>query len=463
MNPMEIVPHSDDAEQSIIGALMIDAKAYDRIASLIKPADFYREQNRVLYGVIVAMIASGKDADVVTVFESLKRSGKEERAGGLAYLGEIMANTPSAANIKRYAEIVREKSLLRALIAAGQSLHDSALIPDGVTAKEKLEAAQTHLSSIAEGAAADDGPVSIAEAVAETLQSMQDTLDGNGPQRYKTGLADLDNVLYDFAPGELVIVAGRPGMGKTSLALQMADTVADDDTPGVVAIFSLEMPAKQLTQRLLSRKTGIDLQRLIAADLTDDEWSSLTFASGKMYEQKIYIDDRSAQRASDIRAKCNIIRRKQGLKLIVVDYLQLMTGKGDNRTQEIGGISRDLKAIAKDFGVPVVALSQLNRGLESRPNKRPVMADLRESGDIEQDASLIVFVYRDELYNPDSPDKGTAEHIVGKQRNGPSGDHVRVAWHGPTATFKNLDFGEWFKSRPMNEPSKPKKRGFAAD
>ena len=452
------VPHSDDAEQAVIGALLLDSKAYDRIATILHGADFYRESHRIAYSLIAAMIESGQDADVVTVWEAAQKSGQGERIGGLAYLGEIARNTPSAANIKRYAEIVREKSLLRSLIAVGQSMQDAAITPDGESARSKLDDAQTKLASIAEGATADAGPVSMADALAGTLARMQDALDGNGPKRYTTGLTALDEKLWSYAPGEVVILAGRPGMGKTSLALQFADACANDDQPGAVAFFSLEMPTEQVTQRWISKLTGIELPRIIdPRDLTDQEWSMVSYATQQLFDKKIWIDDRAAQRPSDVRAKCNIIRRKYGLKLIVIDYLQLMTGKGENRTQEVGGLSRDLKAIAKDFGVPVVCLAQLSRKVEERANRRPVMSDLRESGDIEQDASLILFCYRDEVYNPDSPDEGTAELLIGKQRNGPSGDAVRVMWDGKSASFKDLDFASWAASRPEVPTKKPRR------
>ena len=465
MMPMDLTipPHSIEAEQSLIGALMLDNTAFDRIDSF-DPADCYSDAHRVILGHIVKMLADGKPVDVLTVLESLTKSGDVERVGGLAYLGDIANNTPSAANIRRYAEIVREKAILRALIAAGGEIQTLALSADGASVDDRVNSAASRINAIAEGQIKASGPVSMGDAAAEAVAHLQEVMDGN-IRRYSTGLLDLDRRLYSYAPGCVVIVAGRPGMGKTSLAMQAAEYCADDDLPGAVAVFSLEMPRKELMLRTISRKARIPLTNVVSASMSDDEWSGLSKVLATANDSRMYIDDTPGLNVAQLRARCNVIRRKAGgLKLIVIDYLQLMAGdkKAENRTQEIGGISRGLKRLAKEFSVPVIALSQLSRKLEDRPNKRPHMADLRESGDIEQDADLILFVYRDEIYNPDSQDKGTAEIIIGKQRNGPSGEAARVSWEAQIATFQNLDLHAWHESRPeAPAPEKKSRRGFA--
>lgn len=464
MMPMDLTipPHSIEAEQSLIGALMLDNTAFDRIDSF-DPADCYSDAHRVILGHIVKMLADGKPVDVLTVLESLTKSGDVERVGGLAYLGDIANNTPSAANIRRYAEIVREKAILRALIAAGGEIQTLALSADGASVDDRVNSAASRINAIAEGQIKASGPVSMGDAAAEAVAHLQEVMDGN-IRRYSTGLLDLDRRLYSYAPGCFVIIAGRPGMGKTSLAMQAAERCAEDDLPGAVAVFSLEMPRKELMLRTISRKGDIPLTNVVSANMNETEWTNLSGVLAKATDSRMYIDDTPGLNIAQLRARCNVIRRKAGgLKLIVIDYLQLMAGdkKAENRTQEIGGISRGLKRLAKEFNVPVIALSQLSRKLEDRPNKRPHMADLRESGDIEQDADLILFVYRDEVYNPDSQDKGTAEIIIGKQRNGPSGEAARVSWAAPIATFKNLDLYAWAESRTEEpKPEKKQRRGF---
>lgn len=458
-----LIPHSIEAEQSLIGSLLLDNAAFDRIDQF-DPADCYHDANRITLAHIVRMLTEGKPADVLTVLESLTRSGDAERVGGLAYLGGIANNTPSSANIRRYAEIVREKAILRALIAAGGEIQSLALAADGASIDDRVNTAASRINAIAEGQIKTSGPVAMDDAVVEAVSHLQSVADGQ-VRRYETGLSDLDHRLYSYSPGAVTIIAGRPGMGKTALAMQAAEHCADDDLPGAVAVFSLEMPRKELMLRTISRKSRIPLTNIVSATMNETEWSCFSASLPRISESRMYIDDTPAIGIAQLRARCNVIRRKaKGLKLIVVDYLQLMSGdkSAENRTQEIGGISRGLKRIAKEFNVPVIALSQLSRKLEDRPNKRPHMADLRESGDIEQDADLILFVYRDEVYNPDSPDKGTAEIIIGKQRNGPSGESARVSWNGPIASFQNLDLHAWAESRPDQPATTSKtRRGFA--
>lgn len=451
-------PHSREAEQGLIGALLLDNRAYDRIAGRVVPADCYDEAHRIILTAIISLLDQGKTADVVTVFETVQRSGDLDRMGGLAYLGELANNCPSASGIVRYAEIVQERATLRGLLAAANDIFSIATAVDGGTTDERVSASADRIASVVEsGIRTRTEPAAISDCLAEMIDAMEAAREGKEYRAYKTGLKDLDAKLYDLVPGALVIIAGRPGMGKSSLALAVAETVSGDDQAGAVAVFSLEMPKKQVTFRLVSRISGIALPDLMAAqNLTDANYEAVSAATGQLYARKLWIDETPALRVSDLRARCNTIRRKHGLKLIVVDYLQLMTGNGDNRTQEIGGISRGLKAIAKEFGVPVIALSQLNRGLEQRANRRPVMSDLRESGDIEQDADLILFCYRDEVYTPDSPDRGTAEIIISKQRNGPTGD-CRVAWVGQSATFRDLDHAG-YAAMQIQRAEKPKTR-----
>lgn len=461
MIPDEFLPPcSREAEQSLIGGLLLDNRAFDRIAGRVEPSDCYDDAHRKILSAILMLLDTGKSADVVSVFEVLQRSGEADRVGGLAYLGEIANNTPSAANIVRYAEIVSEKATLRALLAAASQIHGIAIAADGGSTADRVANAAECIAAVVEsGIRTRSEPVEIGECLNEALEAMEAAHEGRGVVRYKSGLADLDPLLYDLTPGALVIVAGRPGMGKSSLALQIAEQVSNDGQPGAVAFFSLEMPRKQVTFRLLSQVSGIELTRLIdAKSLTESDYERISAATGQLFARKIAIDESGGLRVSDLRARCNTIRRKAGgLKMIVVDYLQLMTGTGDNRTQEIGSISRGLKAMAKEFGVPIMALSQLNRSLEQRANKRPIMSDLRESGDIEQDADLILFAYRDEVYDPYSVDRGTAEIIIGKQRNGPTGD-CRVSWIGPRAMFANLNHADYAQQQRAEKP-KLKTRG----
>lgn len=456
-------PHSQESEQGLIGAILLDNRAFDRIAGRVEPEDCFSDSHKVILQSIIRLLERGKSADVVTVFEDLQTRGESDRVGGLAYLGELANSCPGTSGIVRYAEVVQERATLRALMAAASGIHEIATSADGMTTTDRVSASAELIASVVEsGVRTRSEPIQINDCILEVLECMETSQDGNEYRSYKTGIPDLDDKLYDLVPGALIIIAGRPGMGKSSLALAIADTVSADSQPGAVGIFSLEMPKKQITYRLVSRNSGVSLPRLMEAKhLTSNDYTAITAATGAMYARDLWIDDTPAIRITDLRARCNMIRRKKGLKLIVVDYLQLMTGNGDNRTQEIGGISRGLKALAKEFGVPVIALSQLNRSLEQRADKRPVMSDLRESGDIEQDADLIVFCYRDEVYHPDSQDRGTAELIIGKQRNGPTGI-CRAAWNGETATFRPLDMHAYMQAKAdqPQKPAKPRVRGF---
>jgi len=440
---LRVPPHSIEAEQSVLGGLLLDNASFDKIADLVGEADFYRDEHKRIYRQISKLLERGKPVDVVTVAESLDLAGESGDTGGLAYLGELAANTPSAANIRRYAEIVRERAVLRQLVTAGDEIAGSALNPLGRDPKQLLDEAEAKVFAIAEGGFRhQSGFQHINPLLTQVVERIQELHDRDNPSDITgvpTGYHDLDAKTSGLQGGDLLIIAGRPSMGKTSLALNMAEHVAIEvGLP--VAVFSMEMGGTQLAMRMLSSVGRLDAHRVRTGRLNDDEWSRLSFALGKMHEAPLYIDETPALNPIDLRARARRLHRQCGkLGLIVIDYLQLMssTGQGENRATEISEISRSLKSLAKELNVPVIALSQLNRSLEQRPNKRPVMSDLRESGAIEQDADVIMFIYRDEVYNPDTPDKGSAEIIIGKQRNGPIG-MVRLTFVGEFTRFENF-------------------------
>ncbi len=442
---LRIPPHSIEAEQSVLGGLLLDNAAFDKIADLVGESDFYRDEHKRIYRQIRKLLERSKPVDVVTVAESLDAAGEGSETGGLAYLGELAANTPSAANIRRYAEIVRERAILRQLVTAGDEIAGSAFNPLGRDPKQLLDEAEAKVFAIAEGGFRNQtGFVHINPLLTQVVERIQELHDRDNPSDITgvpTGYHDLDGKTSGLQPGDLLIVAGRPSMGKTSFALNMAEHVAIEvGLP--VAVFSMEMGGTQLAMRMLSSVGKLDAHRVRTGKLNDDEWSRLSFALGKMHEAPLYIDETPALNPIDLRARARRLHRQCGkLGLIVIDYLQLMSsasqGGGENRATEISEISRSLKSLAKELNVPVMALSQLNRSLEQRPNKRPVMSDLRESGAIEQDADVIMFIYRDEVYNPDTPDKGSAEIIIGKQRNGPIG-MVRLTFIGEYTRFENF-------------------------
>ncbi len=443
MASIKLPPHSLEAEQALIGGVLLDNQAWERVGDLVNEADFYRDDHRRIFRHISRLIDFGKPADVVTVFESLEKNGEAEQAGGLAYLAEIANNTPSAANIRRYAEIVRERAILRKLVSVGDEIAASALSPSGKDAKALLDEAEAKVFEIAEaGSRHTSGFVSIQPILKQVVDRVQELYDRDNPSEITgvpTGFADLDEKMSGLQSSDMLIVAGRPAMGKTTFALNVAEHVAlEARLP--VAIFSMEMPGTQLATRFISSVGRIDMQKIRNGRLTDDDWQRLTMAMGKLYEAPLYIDETPGLNPIDLRARARRLARQCGrLGLIVIDYLQLMVGTrdSDNRATELSEISRSVKSLAKELHVPIIALSQLNRGLEQRPNKRPIMSDLRESGAIEQDADIIMFIYRDEVYNPDSPDKGTAELIIGKHRNGPTG-MVRMTFLGQYTRFENF-------------------------
>ena len=438
---LKIPPHSIQAEQSVLGGLMLDNQTWDSVADKVLENDFYRRDHRLIFRSIAQLAEKQDPFDVITVSEALESTGELQDVGGLAYLGTLLKETPSAANIVAYANIVRDRSVLRQLIHVGTDISDSAYNPDGRETAELLENAERRVFEIAEQRQRGQGgftPIKslLAKAVdkIETLYEQDGNITGAS-----TGFTDLDEKTSGLQPADLIIVAGRPSMGKTTIAMNMAENVAlKSGMP--VAVFSMEMPGESLAMRMMSSLGRIDQHKVRTGKLDDDDWPRLTSAINMLAETKLFIDDTPALTPTEVRSRARRLTREHGqLGLIVLDYLQLMQSpaSGDNRVQQISDISRGLKALAKELNVPVIALSQLNRNLEQRPNKRPVMSDLRESGAIEQDADLIIFVYRDEVYNEDSPDKGIAEIIIGKQRNGPLGT-TRLTFLGQYTRFENF-------------------------
>lgn len=443
---LKMPPHSVEAEQSVLGGLLLENHAWDRIADVISQNDFYRHDHKLIYRMITKLIEQGKPADVVTVAELLENHGELSNVGGLPYLVALAQNTPSAANIRRYAEIVRERGVMRKLVEVGTDIAESAYNPAGRSANDLLDQAEAKVFDIAEsGARSQQGFLEIKPLLTEVVERIDELFSRDNQSDVTgipTGFADLDQKTAGLQPGDLIIVAGRPSMGKTAFSINMGENVAiESGLP--VAIFSMEMGGAQLVMRMLGSIGRLDQHKIRTGRLQDDDWQKLTYAVGKLNEAPIFIDETPALNALELRARARRLHRQCGkLGMIIIDYLQLMSSvsSGENRATEISEISRSLKALAKELQVPVVALSQLNRSLEQRPNKRPVMSDLRESGAIEQDADVILFIYRDEVYNPDSQDKGSAEIIIGKQRNGPIGT-VRLTFLGEHTRFENYASG----------------------
>ena len=443
---LKLPPHSIEAEQSLIGGLLIDNAAWDRIGDVVRETDFYRDDHRRIFRHIGKLIQQGRPADVVTVYESIEQSNEVDQTGGLGYLGEIANATPSAANIRRYAEIVHERGILRQLVTVGDEIAGNALNPAGRDVKTLLDDAEQRIFQIAEaGNRSNNGFVAIQPLLGEVVERMETLLARDSQSDITgvaTGFADLDRLTSGLQPGDMIVVAGRPSMGKTAFALNIAEHVGVDlRLP--VAIFSLEMSGPQLATRFLSSVGRIDQTKLRTGRLTDDEWDRMTVALGKLHEAPIHIDETGAINSTDLRARARRLHRQFGkLGLIIIDYLQLMSSNrdGENRATEISEISRSIKALAKELQVPIIALSQLSRKVEERNDKRPLMSDLRESGAIEQDADIIMMMYREEYYKPDTQDKGMAEVIITKHRNGPT-DTVRLTFLGEYTKFENFASG----------------------
>jgi replicative DNA helicase len=438
---LRVPPHSIQAEQAVLGGLMLENSTWDQVADRVGQRDFYRREHQLIFQAIGALAERGKPFDVVTLAEELDHKGELNAAGGFAYLGALANDTPSAANIRAYADIVREHSVIRQLIRVGTEIADSGYRPEGRRVAELLDGAEQKVFEIAQQKARDSaGFIPIKNLLTKAVNRIELLYERDDPiTGVSTGFNDLDDMTSGLQPADLVVIAGRPSMGKTSFAMNIAENVAiKSKLP--VAVFSMEMPGESLTMRMISSLGRIDQHRVRTGRLEDQEWPRLTSAVSLLSEAPIYIDDMAALTPTEVRARARrLVREAGGLGLIVIDYLQLMQApsEGETRATEISIISRSLKALAKELNCPVIALSQLNRNLEQRPNKRPVMSDLRESGSIEQDADIVIFIYRDEVYNEDSPDKGVAEIIIGKQRNGPIGT-VRLTFLGQFTKFENF-------------------------
>ena len=442
-DPLKRPPHSIEAEQSIVGGLLLSNQAWDAVSTKLCEADFYRSEHRILFRAIQSLANKDQPFDVVTLLDTLKSTNDLDDAGGEAYLFELANNTPSVANISAYADIVREKSVHRQLISVASDIADSGYNPNGREVAELLDFAETKVFAIAEQTASEGGPEAIKSVLVRAVERIDELYHSDDAiTGLSTGLTELDNLTSGLQRADLVIVAGRPSMGKTTLVMNMAEHAAIKAGKPVL-VFSMEMPADSLAMRMMSSLGRIDQHNIRTGKLTDDDWPRVTSAVHMLSEAPLFIDDTPGLSPAEMRARARRLMKEHGQPgLIVVDYLQLMKipgFKSENRTGEISEISRSLKSLAKELDVPVIALSQLNRSLEQRTDKRPVMSDLRESGAIEQDADLICFIYRDEVYNEDSPDKGTAEIIVSKQRNGPIGK-VRVAFLGKYTRFEDLAF-----------------------
>lgn len=440
---VKLPPHSIAAEQSILGGLMLDNEVWDKVSNKICETDFYRPEHRVLFKGIVTLAHKNQPFDVVTVLDTLKSLELLEDAGGEAYLFELANNTPSVANVVAYADIVREKSVHRQLISVAQDIADSAYNSLGREVSELLDLAETKVFAIAEQTLGDGGPEPIKKILVKAVERIDALFhSGDALTGIPTGLMDLDNMTSGLQRSDLVIVAGRPSMGKTTLVMNIAEHVAIESKQPVL-VFSMEMPADSLAMRMMSSLGRIDQHKVRTGKLEDDDWPRITSAMNMLSDAPLFIDDTPALSPAELRTRARRLMKEHGqLGLIVIDYLQLMKVPGfraDSRTAEISEISRSLKSLAKELDVPVIALSQLNRSLEQRQDKRPIMSDLRESGAIEQDADLICFIYRDEVYHEDSPDKGIAEIIIAKQRNGPIGK-VKVAFLGKFTRFEDLAF-----------------------
>ncbi len=442
---LRVPPHSTEAEQSVLGGLLLDNLAWDKCSDLLSESDFYRHEHRLIWTAVGQLVGAGKPADVITVFEALQSHGKGEAGGGLGYLNALAQSVPSASNVRRYAEIVRERAVLRKLIAASDEIATTAFNPQGQPVSQILDEAESRIFRIGEeGSRTGAGFQEMSRLVKALIDRVQE-LEANGSEDVtgiRTGFYDLDRMTAGLQKGDLIVLAARPSMGKTALALNIAEHVAvQEGLP--VAVFSMEMGASQLALRVVGSLGRIDQQHLRTGRLRDDEWERLPEAASKLGDSPMFIDETAGLNPAELRARARRLARQYGgtLGLIVIDYLQLMSGTSqssdENRATVLGEISRAMKGLAKELQCPVIALSQLNRSVESRPDKRPMMSDLRESGAIEQDADVIMFIYRDDYYNKDSKEPGVAEIILAKQRNGPVGT-LKLTFLKPLTRFDNL-------------------------
>jgi len=438
-------PHHVESEQAVLGGLLLDNTAIDRID--LTEADFYAHDHRIIWRAITGLIDAGKPADVITVAEALESAGELDRVGGLQYVVALSSETPSAANIRSYAKTVRERAMMRRLAEAGTRITDlayergdvDAAMAEAQKAVMELETTQTTTES-----------VSLRDALRTMIERVDATYHGTVSVT-KTGFANLDAKIVGLEPGDVVVIAGRPSMGKTALAMQIAEQVSETQP---VQVFSLEMSAQALAMRQAASVGKVDMMKLRTGHLTDDDWQRMTYALCKLNERPMYIDDRSGLSVHQIRARARQAKRKHGLGLVVIDYIGLIEGRGENRATALGEISRNIKAMARELAVPVLLLCQLNRQVTGRTDKRPLISDLRESGAIEQDADVILMLHRDEYYNPDSKWKGVAECIIGKQRNGPTGI-VPL-----TFSAEHARFGDFVGNYAPDGPAKRSTRGF---
>ncbi|HET6633272.1 MAG TPA: replicative DNA helicase [Rhodanobacteraceae bacterium] len=436
---LRLPPNSIEAEQAVLGGLMLAPEAWDKVADRIGEQDFYRRENRLIFRAIAELAQQGKPCDAVTLGEWFEANGLADEVGGAAALAALASSTPSAANIVAYADIVRDKAVLRQLIDAGTEIVGNGFRPEGRATQEILEDAEQRVFRIAEsGARGRQGFVGMRSVAKEAMRVLYDRYENRGKiTGLPTSFVDLDEMTAGLQPSDLIIVAGRPSMGKTAFAVNIAESAAIRSKQAV-AVFSMEMSSTQLGFRLLSSLGRINQKKLRSGEMDDEDWPRVTSAITMLSDAKLFIDDTAALSPVELRSRARRLHREHTLGLIVIDYLQLMQvpGSKENRATEISEISRGLKALAKELNVPVVVLSQLNRALEQRTDKRPMMSDLRESGAIEQDADVIMFIYRDEYYNKESADKGLAEIIVGKQRNGPTGQ-IKLVFRGEYTKFEN--------------------------
>ncbi len=440
ISDLKVPPHSIEAEQSVLGGLIIANDAWDNVADLITPADFYRADHRQIFEQMIRLVDAETPVDVITLAESLNNTGELEQVGGLPYLTDLASNTPSTANIRAYASVVRERASLRAMIGAANRIADSCYNTEGRDSVELLDDAERQIMKITEERPKVGGPEEVNPLLKRAVEKIDELFNTEGDiTGLTTGFAKLDEQTSGLQTSDLIIVAARPSMGKTTFAMNLVENaIMAQDKP--VVVFSMEMPAESIVMRMLSSIGRINQTKVRTGKLDEEDWPKLSAAVSKLKDRPLFIDDTAALTPTEVRSRVRRIYREHGqVGMIMLDYLQLMqvNGVGEGRTAEISEISRSLKSIAKEFECPVVALSQLNRSLEQRPNKRPINSDLRESGAIEQDADVIIFIYRDEVYNEDTQDKGIAEIIIGKQRNGPIGTS-KLAFIGQFTRFDNL-------------------------
>jgi replicative DNA helicase len=436
---LRLPPHSVDAERSLLGGLMLDQRAWDQVADVVGIEDFYRADHRAIFEAVTTLIRQSRPPDAVTVSEQLEREQRLETAGGIEYLARLVEETPSAANVRAYARIVRDHAILRQLIEIGGDIAASAHDTEGRTITELVDLAEQRVFEIADRGAAGAGFKSLKEILPVAIDRL-DVLSHSESEitGVATGFKALDDMTAGLQRGELIVIAGRPSMGKTTLAVNIAENAAlGHKIP--TAIFSMEMSAEQLAFRMIGSIGRVNQSNLRRGKLSDGDWSRIDSAVTMMSNAPIFIDDSPALSPTEVRARARRLKREHGLGLIVIDYLQLMQvgGTVENRATEISEISRSLKALAKELELPVIAMSQLNRSVEQRVDKKPVMSDLRESGAIEQDADLIVFIYREEVYDKETPRRGIADIIIGKQRNGPTGE-FQLTFLGEYTKFENL-------------------------